>query len=407
MIKNVLVYLMSTPAPSHGGVSKMACSIGDILQRNGFAVYYIAYQNLESRLPKSVDGVFYFPSQNYDGKDNRKYLCHILDSKKINYVINHIPLNEQFCDILYDECNNRNIEVFSVIHNASLNIISGYAYRVEYQLKKNGLSFIFNILKSKLFRRLIEYIYIKKHRKHFQKIERNSANTILVSESNRHDFNRILGYESTKLISISNCIVKDGSEETYADVVEKKANVVVWCGRVETYRKRTDLMLDIWSKVSIQNQNWELYVLGGGNVEEMKSYAHKLGLKNVFFTNNTDPRPYYERAKIFCHTSVSESFGLVIVEAMSYGVVPIAFDIWPASKDVIKNDSGITVSNVDTDVFAQKLLSLMTDSDKLTYYSKNAYYFSKEFEAEKIESRWIKLMNKTNQSKTKQNKTRL
>ena len=41
-------------------------------------------------------------------------------------------------------------------------------------------------------------------------------------------------------------------------------------------------------------------------------------------------------------TSYTESFGLVLIEAMSNGVVPIAFDSAEGAREIIKNGESIT-----------------------------------------------------------------
>lgn len=396
MRKKVLVYLMSTPAPQFGGVSKMACTIGALLEKNGYHIHYVAFQNLESRLPKVIEGVNYFPSRDYNGDGNAEFLKNLITTNKIEIVINHIPLNERFADLLYKVCGNKAISIFSVVHNASLNIFSGLAYRMEYRLRKHKLGFLFNLLKTRTVRKIIEHIYIAKHREHFRKMESNSKRVILVSESNIADFNKVLGFESKKVMVIPNCVEINKNNNLVVNYTDIKEKIVVWCGRIETYRKRVDLMLDIWAKICMKFPVWTLYILGGGEVEEMKEYANKVNARNVIFTGPTNPQEYYRKASIFCHTSVSESFGLVIIEAMSHGVVPIAFDIWPAAKDVIPNDCGYLIPNVDRELFVEKLSLLMTDEQQRINFAKSSFKYSVNFGVEQLENRWIELLNANN-----------
>ena len=55
-----------------------------------------------------------------------------------------------------------------------------------------------------------------------------------------------------------------------------------------------------------------------------------LQLKHVKLEGMQYPRQYYERASILLLTSDFEGFGLVIVEGMAFGVIPIAYGSYSA-----------------------------------------------------------------------------
>ena len=73
----------------------------------------------------------------------------------------------------------------------------------------------------------------------------------------------------------------------------------------------------------------------------------------------------FKLATILCMTSASESFGLVLVEAMSYGVIPFAFNSFPAVTDIIQNGiNGFLVEPFDIEQYAERLLTFCLVSDK-------------------------------------------
>ena len=85
-------------------------------------------------------------------------------------------------------------------------------------------------------------------------------------------------------------------------------------------------------------EDWSLIIVGGGRqLDEMRQLAANLKLVNVKFEGFQDPKSYYERASIFCMTSSYEGFGIVLVEAMQYGVVPMAFNSYISVTDIIEN----------------------------------------------------------------------
>ena len=101
---------------------------------------------------------------------------------------------------------------------------------------------------------------------------------------------------------------------------------------------------------------------------------------------------YYRRAAIICHTSVSESFGLVLAEGMSYGAVPIAFDCYPACKDLIPNNCGFRIPNVSRKDYVDKLVYLMDNPSVRQQYSDNAQSYVLKFNIDNIRTDWARLI---------------
>ena len=76
-------------------------------------------------------------------------------------------------------------------------------------------------------------------------------------------------------------------------------------------------------------------------------------------------------------TSFEESFGLVLVEASSFGLPLIAFDSAIGAKEIIQKN-GILVSNRDKSVMIKKIKKLMNDiSERKIYQKKSALFLLK------------------------------
>ena len=89
-----------------------------------------------------------------------------------------------------------------------------------------------------------------------------------------------------------------------------------------------------------------------------------------------------------------ELFGMVLVEAMSCSVVPIATN-HSGPKEIIKNNfSGYLFSE---DIYVEKtkeiLEELNSDKIKLNFFQKNAYTESKKYYAKEIFKKWNQLLN--------------
>lgn len=154
-------------------------------------------------------------------------------------------------------------------------------------------------------------------------------------------------------------------------------------------------MLEIWQQLFEVFPDWKLIIVGGGDaLDSLQQLAKKMGLKRVCFEGFQDPRPYYERASIFCMTSTWETFGLVLIEAMNYGCVPMAFNSYAAATDIIDdNENGILIPPVDCEKYANALAALMRDSALRKRMAEAAMEKAKLFSVEKICNAWDKLFN--------------
>ena len=100
----------------------------------------------------------------------------------------------------------------------------------------------------------------------------------------------------------------------------------------------------------------------------------------------------YLESSIYCMTSASEGFAMVVAEAMSCGLPVICYDI-PAMKELIDKDCGFIVNDKNYGDFVDKMLLLSSNEGLYKRFSKHAKEKSKDFDIEKIGSKWIELFN--------------
>ena len=107
---------------------------------------------------------------------------------------------------------------------------------------------------------------------------------------------------------------------------EKKENIILTVGRIGTPEKDNQMLLDAVKNLDLKS--WKVLFVGPieakfqENIEDF--YAENPQLReHVEFTGPIYDRQklfdLYNRSKIFCLTSVEESFGFVLIEAMAYG----------------------------------------------------------------------------------------
>lgn len=120
---------------------------------------------------------------------------------------------------------------------------------------------------------------------------------------------------------------------------QNKENIIITVGRIGTYQKATEILMEAYKKVYKNLSNWKLKVIGPieeGFKENIKEfYIQNPGLQNnIEFIGPIFEREKlmqeFEKAKIFCLTSRYESFGLVLSEAGSRGDYIVSTNIAPA-----------------------------------------------------------------------------
>ena len=131
---------------------------------------------------------------------------------------------------------------------------------------------------------------------------------------------------------------------------------------------------------------------GAHDFDAVKKLAGTLGLERVHFEGFQNPEPYYREASIFCMTSAYEGFPNVLVEAASFGCVPVAFDSFAAARDIISDgENGCLVPAFDLDAYAETLARLMSDDALRERLAKNACRDAVRFSPAHIIDRWFEL----------------
>ena len=376
--------------PIAGGISRMTSVLSAGLKSKDVNTFYLSMIK--------VDGVeydnnqFFFPdSELPTANENSNYLIQFVKDKNIDILINQAAISSIYRDLSF-VVKHRGVKIISVIHNSLLTPIINFSALKENRIIDLGLSFLLPLTKNKLFISLLKNLYRFKYQNHYKLLQKNSDRVILVSEKNIEEFLYMVNVKkSNKVIAISNSF----SLPEYQFKKNEKIKEVLWVGTPDFSIKRIDLALRVWGLIEESRSDWNLTILGDSpSLQKAKDLANKLNLSSVKFIGRQNPNDYYKRASMLIMTSTTESFGLVLVEAMHFGVVPFAFDSFPASKDIIKNEkSGFLIKSFDVNLYAKKIIELMEDSNKRHIIAQNSISKSKDFNLDIIIKQWINLLN--------------
>lgn len=135
-----------------------------------------------------------------------------------------------------------------------------------------------------------------------------------------------------------------------------------------TADKQQLALIRMWSELIKEKRDvgeWELILVGSGELEDdIKALVEELDLSNsvklVPPRKNIDT--IYLDASIFVLTSSSEGFGMVVLEALSFGLPVVSFDCPSGPRDIIDDNlDGLLVDLNDFEDFKIKLYSIMRD----------------------------------------------
>lgn len=169
--------------------------------------------------------------------------------------------------------------------------------------------------------------------------------------------------------------------------------IAIFVGRLSN-EKGCYRLLDIWEAISHKNPDWHLNIYGEGNEQRGMEYIIKQKkLPNIHFCGfQKDIANIYKNADILLCTSDSEGFGLVLVEAMYYGVIPFSFDC-PVSPRELINNAGVLVRCYDCQEYAHLVNDLIASPDRMKQLQFNAITQAIKFYQSTIIEQWKRLIS--------------
>ena len=178
------------------------------------------------------------------------------------------------------------------------------------------------------------------------------------------------------------------------EYIEKTEKIVLAIGRLDI-DKGFDLLLEAWLQVITVMPEWTLKIVGEGDqranlTEFIRANQITESVDLVGMTN--DVSQYYRQAEIFCLSSRIEGFGMVLTEALAFGLPIVSFDCGPGPAEVLKDTGSILVPKNDTSQLALALINLMKDDEQRKMIGLKGKAKAEIYQPDNIIGEWLDLL---------------
>ena len=176
--------------------------------------------------------------------------------------------------------------------------------------------------------------------------------------------------------------------------------VVVSVGRLSK-EKGFLRLIDIWKLIqdSKEFKDWKLHIVGDGELKEkIENKIRDLNLTNSIILKpfTKDIESEYLSASIYAMTSYFEGLPMVLIEAQSYALPTISFDIATGPRDIIEDEkSGYLIKDNDLNKYATKLKTLMQDENlRVKMGAKSKEIVKSKFSKDVVMKQWMELFER-------------
>lgn len=169
----------------------------------------------------------------------------------------------------------------------------------------------------------------------------------------------------TNMIVIPNPLPNEILAEPVRPIGTSNRFRLVGVGRLQ-YQKQFDLLIRMFSQLSGEFNNWDLYIWGEGPERSvLEELIEQLGLQQRVFLPGRTAALWKELAQcdLFALPSRYEGWSMVLMEAMALGLPVVTFDCPSGPRDLTEGgETGILVENGNAEEFVAALRSMMSKS---------------------------------------------
>ncbi len=370
-----------------GGAEKVSFNTAKLFAKQGIQSYFFAMAVKENQwqMPCEDSKICLFPRKSFKGGQELDLIIERIKEEEIDllFVICPIP---NLARRVEEETN---CKLVFWLHSAPFWELVDKPERKQARLRSYPLRLLLPLARVywsyyfKSFNQRIKQLYQ-------ETFEHSSAYLVLCPEY-KDELIKLLDLnpkEAQKVYPIVNTITLPESVEL------KKKKEIVFLGRLSYADKRVDRLVDIWAKVYQDLPEWSLKIYGDGKEEKrLRKQINALGLERISLEGFVSkPSEVLQHSAILCQTSTYEGVPMAMIEAQSYGVVPVAFASTSGIRYVANNNSAVLVEPFDLEQFAQELKTLCLDEPYRRQMQENSLLKSQAYTNKANEATWEELL---------------
>jgi len=381
---NILFYLSCTPNPLNGGIERVSSILAEEFIKHGHKCFCLYYMDVEPGYKSSL----YLDEQfiPLDSATMSSDIENFISKNEIEVVMNQLAYISPVCDILNRLKNKYNYKLIINHHNNPFPSIARIKSH-KYSSYKGVLIKIIAYLKPEILINRFSRAYIEEVRKYLEYCD------YYVLLANAYKTKIEENIISNKLMSIYNPL----TYSVFFDMKDysNKEKIVLFVGRYAENQKRVSKALLIWKSLEKYGYNdWKFVLVGHGPDEtNYRNMIRNWNIKNIEMLGKNNPLKFYRKASIFIMTSSYEGWSMTLAEAKQNGVVPICFDTFLASTEIINDGiDGFVIEDNHDKEYISKLRLLMGDDEIRRKMAENAIIHSKKFSTDKIAAQWLSII---------------
>jgi len=378
----ILIILTRAFDPNAGGVQRSTFKMSSYFKRHGHQTHVYSYQE-DGHAEQDVAELH---TANLSGRHrtdaNNSKLQQLIIDIKPDVVINQMPYEIEIGKALASIHKKQKFLLLSCLRN-TLFVVK---LNVESYLKVVVPKALQPFLNNQVGRKFILNKHVSKHAKDLKYILDTYDYFVMFGPPNMEELKYFVGdYKINKTHLIPNSIL------SVEPSIPKKEKRILWLSRVTYNQKRADLILPFWKKIMNDLPDWQLDIVGDGDAfDDVQHQIETEQIPRVTMYGKQTPYKYYSRAPIYIMTSAFEGFPNTLIEAQSYGCIPVLYDSYPVCSWVVKNgENGILIPPFNIDKMADEIAKLAKDQKKQKKMMQSSLERARDFHLDNVGKLWI------------------
>lgn len=225
----------------------------------------------------------------------------------------------------------------------------------------------------------------------FKKGLKSSDHLVTLTSEDLKEYERY----NPKITKIYNPLTIENEKKSISTLTTKN---ISFTGRLSFEHKGIDMLLEIAKQIP---DDWTITIAGNGSDQEKTKLKTMIKEKNIvdkviFSGPLKDDKlmQHYLNSSIYIMTSRWEGFGLVLAEAMSFGLPIIAFQQIGSDEVLSQGVFGVLVEQGNIKDMNDEISDLIKNKEKLLYYQNKSLERVKDFSLESVVNDWNTMLEK-------------